>query len=113
LPLRPLDTVCLAQGQAERIVADIQRFFDQEHHYARLGMPWHRGIALSGPAGTGKTSIARAIASYFDMDIYWIPLGDLQGDGDLIHMISQIPPRSILLMEDASKASRAILGESP
>lgn len=99
-PQRALDTVVLKEGQKERIVDDLAKFLAEEKEYARLGIPWHRGYLLHGPAGTGKTSLAKAIATHFEMDSYYVPLSDLSMDTDLIQTLSKIRRRSILILED-------------
>lgn len=100
LEVRDLATVVLAEGEKERLVDDLERFLSQRTDYARLGVPYHRGYLLSGPPGTGKTSIARALASHFGLDIYFMPLSDLEKDTTLLQLISRVRPGSLLLLED-------------
>lgn len=100
LPLRTLDSVVLAAGQMERIRDDIERFLAAESDYIRRGIPWHRGYLLHGPPGTGKTSVVRALAAHFGLDLWYAPLGDLTKDTSLLSLISEVGPRSILLLED-------------
>lgn len=100
LPERQLSSVVLAHGQMERIREDIQTFLDQESEYVRRGVPYHRGYLLHGPAGTGKTSLVRALAANFGLDLWYAPLGDLQKDTGLLALINQVRAGSILLLED-------------
>jgi chaperone BCS1 len=39
-----------------------------------LGIPYRRGYLLSGPPGTGKSSLILALASHFELPIYAVPL---------------------------------------
>lgn len=106
---RPLDTVILTDGLLEDLVADMERFLSSEQLYARLGLPWHRGYLLHGPPGTGKTSVPHALATHLGLDIYVLNLPDIEKDSDLASMVSEVEPRSIMLVEDvdAVQASRS------
>ena len=100
VPLRPLTSVVLREGQAERLSADVGAFLANEDAYTRIGMPWHRGYLLRGPPGTGKTSVAKALAVEHALDIFYVPLGAIPNDGVLLRLLAEVPPRSMLLLED-------------
>jgi chaperone BCS1 len=100
LPRRPIDSVILPDGQVDRIVDDLKTFRAEEDSYDRLGIPWHRGYLFHGPPGTGKTSLAKALANHFAVDMYYMPLGSVSSDVSLMGAFSRISKGSILLLED-------------
>lgn len=104
---RPLSSVVLQGALREDLVSDLETFLSQEQTYVKLGIPWHRGYLLHGPPGTGKTSIAQALAGHLDLDVYYVPLSDLETDTDLASLLSRVEPRSMLLLEDVDVAHAA------
>ena len=100
VPPRRLETVILVDGQAERVIDDLERFMAADHLYARVGVPWHRGYLFHGPPGCGKTSFATAIAGRFGLDVYLLPLSDLDADVNLVALLGQVDPGSVLVIED-------------
>lgn len=107
MPPRSLESVILPEPQLSRIVTDIERFLAAEATYNRRGIPWHRGHFYTGIPGTGKTSLARALANHFHLDVWLLPLSDVNKDGDLLKRITGVTSRSILLLEDVDVLSAA------
>lgn len=101
LPPRPLDTVVLPDGQIERLVDHLERFRTGEAEYVRTGTPYHTGLLLTGPPGGGKTSVLRALAGHFGMDVYLLPLSDMESDTDLLNQVASVPAGAFLIIEDA------------
>jgi len=59
------------------IINDIEKFMTKREIYENHGLPFKTGLFLYGRPGTGKSSIIKAIASYFCMPIYNINLTEL------------------------------------
>lgn len=102
---REVESVVLARGQRERILADVRSFLGRGQWYARRGIPYRRGYLLHGSPGSGKTSIIQALAGALDLNICLLNLSE-RGltDDKLNHLLSLAPERSILLLEDIDAA---------
>lgn len=98
---RPLESVILAEGVAETLVADVDQFRSRKQWYTDRGIPWRRGYLLYGPPGSGKSSIVFAMASHLKLDLAVLNLNLRRlSDGDLQALLAAIPPNTILLIED-------------
>lgn len=106
-PQRKLSSVVLSDGVKEDIMDDLRKFLKDEPKYAALGLPWHRGYLFHGPAGTGKTSLIKAIAAELGLDLWYAPLGDLKEDSSLVDLVRSVKARGILLLEDVDSYSAA------
>lgn len=100
LPPRTMGSVSIPKDQKDRLTEDLKRFLESEEKYNRLAIPWHRGYMLYGPPGTGKTSLVKALANEFKMDLWYASLGDLSSENGLMDLLGRVSPRSILLLED-------------
>ena len=98
---RPLDSVILDEGVANRLVEDITQFQNSEKWYKDKGIPYRRGYLLHGPPGTGKTSFTQAIAGALGYNICYLNLsGNTLDDDGLNRALNDAPAKSIILLED-------------
>jgi len=102
---RPLHSVILAEGVAERIIADLKQFAASKDWYVDRGIPYRRGYLLYGPPGCGKSSFIQALAGELGYSICVLNLNE-RGltDDKLMMLLSTPPPRSFILLEDVDAA---------
>jgi hypothetical protein len=100
LPPRPAASVVLAAGDLDILIGDARAFLTAEPEYAAWGLPYHRGYLLAGPPGTGKTSTTAALAGELGLDVYYLALSTVNGDAALAASLANVPPRSLLVIED-------------
>ncbi|KAL8673219.1 MAG: hypothetical protein Q9168_002371 [Polycauliona sp. 1 TL-2023] len=106
-PSRPIDTVVLDHEQKSQLLTDINEYLQPKTAiwYANRGIPYRRGYLLAGPPGTGKSSLAWAIAGVFGLDIYCISLVDpTLTEEDLGAMFTSLARRCVVLLEDIDAA---------
>lgn len=98
---RPLDSVVLDTGIANRIVNDCQEFIANVAWYSDRGIPYRRGYLLHGPPGCGKSSFITALAGELERGICVLNLSDRSlSDDRLNHLLAIAPQQTIILLED-------------
>ncbi len=106
-PSRPIDSVVLDQAQKTELLEDMKDFLRplSRFWYSNCGVPYRRGYLFHGPPGCGKTSLSTALAGLFGLDIYVASLMDRTlTEQDLIRLLSDLPNRCIVLLEDVDSA---------
>lgn len=100
---RKLSSVILKDNMEQEIMQDVNYFLDGKDFYTESGLIYKRTYLLYGVAGTGKSSLMKAIASELHYDIYNLSMKDLfstEKKNNALGCIYEIPPNSIICIED-------------
>ncbi|KAI8343338.1 P-loop containing nucleoside triphosphate hydrolase protein [Chlamydoabsidia padenii] len=106
--IRNFDTVILKKGQKEDLLRDAEEFLKRKNWYAERGIPYRRGCLLSGPPGSGKTTVVRSLVSRLGMKLASISLTGLTSDEEFANMVATAPADCILLLEDVDHCLKVI-----
>ena len=70
-----------------------------------LGIPYRRGYLFHGPPGSGKSSYIQALAGSLNYNLCLLNLSERGlGDDKLTYLLSTVPERSFVLIEDVDAA---------
>ncbi|KAJ3130246.1 hypothetical protein HK098_004293 [Nowakowskiella sp. JEL0407] len=105
---RGIKSVALDYGTEMLLRKDLNTFLASKHFYARIGVPYKRGIMLSGRPGVGKTSLIYAISSSLNRDLYIINLKQMKSDSVLQSALSRITSNAIVVFEDIDAQSSIV-----
>lgn len=97
---RPLSSVIAKRGVIEALEADLSEFKTSENRYIELGIPYRRSYALFGPPGTGKTSTIYALASKYNMNIFYLNISNSVTDEMLLSLMNSVGKNGIVVFED-------------
>jgi hypothetical protein len=81
------------------LVEAIKRWFTRESWYRGHGIPWRTGALLYGPGGTGKSSIARAVAETLGVPLYQYYLSTFN-DREFVEQWDQMSTPCVVALED-------------
>lgn len=95
-----LDNVVLPPEIKEDIKENIANFLSSEEWYIKRGIMYKKTHVYEGSAGSGKTSLALALANHMKRSIYALDLKILSDNSDLRDALKNLDENSILLIED-------------
>lgn len=73
-------TIAHDQNEIQEIFDEIEDTFNRQEDFDRCGFNWKYNLLLVGKPGTGKTSLAKVIASKLGMPINFINLADTNNE---------------------------------
>lgn len=108
--------------QKDNLLNIVRHFQAKSGKYAVSGYPHKLGLLLHGPAGSGKTSLIKALAQYTGRSIVNVPLSRIATNSELMdiffekryHVSGEVVPVSlgfkdvIFVMEDVDAASKVV-----
>ena len=99
---RNMDTLFFDDNVKEQIVEHIDKFNVNSEIYKDRNLIYKTGILLYGIPGTGKTSLASAIASYCNASLVVVDIGTFESldTAEFVATLNADDNRYIVLLED-------------
>lgn len=103
IPDSPFEDLYYSE-EVDFFIRELEQWFDNEEWFKTRGVPWRLGALLQGPAGTGKSSLVKAIAQMLGIPIYIFDLPSM-GNEELIKFWKYAQNNSpcIILFEDLDR----------
>jgi chaperone BCS1 len=99
---RFFDTIFIEDEIKNRLINHLDNFYAKEEWYHERGIPYQTGICLYGPAGTGKTSIVKGLASYYSKSLCILRSSEIDY---LPKALKKLPNDAFVVIEDIDTSS--------
>jgi chaperone BCS1 len=99
---RDFNTIFIEDDIKDRLFNHLNKFYENEKWYHERGIPYQTGICLYGPAGTGKTSIVKGLASHFNKELCILRSSEMDR---LPYALKCLPSDSFIVIEDIDTSS--------
>lgn len=114
---KTLENTIFSKTVENELLDDMKNFLSSEKWYSEKGIAYKRGYLLHGPPGTGKTSVIKAFANTFSIDVFIIDLKVVRSNENLLKLISEIKgiktsKHHILAFEDIERSEIFEYGDS-
>lgn len=107
LDKRSFDNIFIKDNTMSELKKEMESFFRVERLYRECELPYRKGILLYGPPGTGKTSLVKALAYEYQINVYMVNINDsFINDDTIVDMLNVLGggDNKILLFEDIDSA---------
>lgn len=103
VPHRPLSTVIQPKKLKNSILSIVDEFKKSKDWYVRRGLPYKKTFLLHGAPGTGKTSLIKALASHYGMNLCVINIMAMT-DSNFATALQNAPKNAFIVIEDFDSA---------
>lgn len=101
---KPLNTLYLRKEDKKKLESCLEQFRDKKQLLKDLGLPNKLNVLLAGEPGTGKSSTLIAIATYLNLNIYYVDIQQAETNEDLQKLFDyvnkEVSTGGMIVMED-------------
>jgi chaperone BCS1 len=99
---RHFNTIFIDDKIKNGLINHLDNFYSKEEWYHERGIPYQTGICLYGPAGTGKTSIVKGLASHYNKSLCILRSSEIN---ELPKALKKLPSDCFIVIEDIDTSS--------